>query len=58
MYGSFVTIAQMYYCVIFHNDGRVLSIVNDCTLHGTHVATICARNDGDRSVASERRLYL
>jgi tripeptidyl-peptidase-2 len=49
-YGTISTVDQYNYGVNFYDDGSVLSIVGDCTPHGTHVAAIAAvAEDGDDS---------
>jgi tripeptidyl-peptidase-2 len=49
-YGTVSSVDQYNYAVNFHDDASVLSIVGDCTPHGTHVAGIAALADGpDRS---------
>ena len=48
-YASFGTLAQLNFGVHFYEDGKILSIVTDCSPHGTHVASIAAGNDGERS---------
>lgn len=41
-YGSFGVSEQLNYAVQFYLQGRLLSLVTDCSPHGTHVATIAA----------------
>ncbi|KAG7366232.1 tripeptidyl-peptidase II [Nitzschia inconspicua] len=49
-YGTISTVDQYNYGVNFYDDATVLSIVGDCTPHGTHVASIAAVAEGpDRS---------
>lgn len=48
-YATFGTLDQMTYCVNIYDDGTVLSIVCDASPHGTHVAGICAADEGERS---------
>lgn len=56
-YGTISSIDQYNYGVNFYEDGAVLSLVGDCTPHGTHVAAIAAAAEGDRSgVAPGARL--
>ena len=48
-YGTISLVDQYNFGVNFYNDAKVLSIVGDCTPHGTHVAAIAAAAEGDRS---------
>jgi tripeptidyl-peptidase II len=49
-YGTISTVDQYNYSVNFYDDATVLSIVGDCTPHGTHVAAIASVAEGpDRS---------
>lgn len=48
-YATISAIDQYNYGVNFYDDGRVLSIVGDCTPHGTHVAAIAAASHEERS---------
>lgn len=45
-YGTISAVDQYNYGVNFYDGGSVLSIVGDCTPHGTHVAAIAAVADG------------
>lgn len=46
-YGTISTVDRYNYGVNFYDNGSVLSIVGDCTPHGTHVAAIAAVADAD-----------
>lgn len=48
-YSTISTVDQYNYGVNFYDDTTVLSIVGDCTPHGTHVAAIAAAAQGERS---------
>lgn len=48
-YGTISTLDQYNYGVNFYDDNQILSIVGDCTPHGTHVASIAAAAEGERS---------
>lgn len=48
-YATISPVDQYNYGVNFYDDAKVLSIVGDCTPHGTHVAAIAAAADGERS---------
>jgi tripeptidyl-peptidase-2 len=48
-YGTISTVDQYNFGVNFYDDAKILSIVGDCTPHGTHVAAIAAAAEGDRS---------
>ncbi|KAL3924971.1 MAG: hypothetical protein SGILL_000709 [Bacillariaceae sp.] len=49
-YGTISAVDQYNFGVNFYDDASVLSIVGDCTPHGTHVASIAAVAEGpDRS---------
>jgi tripeptidyl-peptidase-2 len=48
-FGTISAVDQYNYGVNFYDDAKVLSIVGDCTPHGTHVAAIAAAAEGDRS---------
>lgn len=48
-FGTISSLDQYNYAVNFYDDNKVLSIVGDCTPHGTHVAAIAAAAEGERS---------
>jgi tripeptidyl-peptidase-2 len=48
-YATISTVDQYNYGVQFYDNAKVLSIVGDCTPHGTHVAAIAAAAEGERS---------
>lgn len=48
-YSTISSVDQYNYGVNFYEDAQVLSIVGDCTPHGTHVAAIAAAAEGERS---------
>lgn len=43
------TVDQMVLAINVFDDGKILSLVADCTPHGTHVAGIAAAAEGERS---------
>lgn len=48
-YDTVSSVDQYNFGVNFYDDADVLSIVGDCTPHGTHVAAIAAASEGERS---------
>lgn len=48
-YGTISALDQYNYGINFYDDNKILSIVGDCTPHGTHVAAIAAAAEGERS---------
>jgi len=48
-YDTISVVDQYNFGVNFYEDGKVLSIVGDCTPHGTHVAAIAAASEEERS---------
>lgn len=48
-YDTISAVDQYNFGVNFYDDAKVLSIVGDCTPHGTHVAAIAAAAEGERS---------
>ncbi len=48
-YATISSVDQYNYGVNFYDDATVLSIVGDCTPHGTHVAAIASAAEGERS---------
>eukprot|EP00980_Cylindrotheca_fusiformis_P004685 scaffold992_cov116-Cylindrotheca_fusiformis.AAC.20 len=48
-FGTISALDQYNYGVNFYDDNKVLSIVGDCTPHGTHVAAIAAAAEGERN---------
>jgi tripeptidyl-peptidase-2 len=48
-YGTISVLDQYNYGVNFYDDNKILSIVGDCTPHGTHVAAIAAAAEGERN---------
>eukprot|EP00934_Nitzschia_sp_Nitz4_P004024 Nitzschia sp. Nitz4//scaffold5_size260463//37246//41143//NITZ4_000947-RA/size260463-processed-gene-0.53-mRNA-1//1//CDS//3329555235//4014//frame0 len=48
-YGTLSAVDQYNFGVNFYDNNTILSIVGDCTPHGTHVAAIAAAAQGPRS---------